>query len=90
MKRARLTPSRIIARCRAGAALCKSYNRRTGPVWSIDGEHVELRHALAAIRRGRLKPARDALFPDDDAQSWISRDVTNTECAPAARARRTC
>ncbi len=69
----KLTPHEIVARCRAGAKLCKGLGL-AGPVYSLQppGVRVKPRYALRAIASGKLVPARDALFLDNT-HSWAAK-----------------
>lgn len=73
-RESRLTPSNLIKACRAGARLCRSHGA-TGDIFSLQpgGRTVKARYALAAIKSGELVPARDALFTDNDSQTWTAR-----------------
>jgi hypothetical protein len=69
-----VTPAKIIKACRAGARLCKGYNR-AGAVFTIqpDSRRIKTHYALTAIASGKLLPARDALFADGNTQSWAAK-----------------
>ena len=62
----------IVRRCRAGAALCKSYGP-TGVRFSLQppGVRIQPKYARAAIASGKLMAVRDGLF--GTSQTWIAK-----------------
>ena len=62
----------IVRRCRAGAALCKSYGP-TGVRFSLQppGVRIKPKYARAAIASGKLMAVRDGLF--GTSQTWIAK-----------------
>jgi hypothetical protein len=71
----KLTPSQIVRACRNGASLRLQFGGRARRTFTLNGLIVETHHAVAAIRGGKLKPARDALFPGMS-QTWTARELT--------------
>jgi len=82
------TGRQIIARCRAGAKLCKALGR-VGPVFTLQpaGLKVKTKYARAAIMSGKLRPARDGLF-GGSSQTWIYPTAPTPSARSPSRARR--
>ena len=67
-----LTPAKIIRACeQRGAVLSVSYGGRRRRSYALNGAPVKEKYAIAAIRGGRLRSARDGLF--GVTQSWVAQ-----------------